>query len=393
MDYLGEPNEIYTTGDGSVLRSYTGKDIEEFRTLCRFLTVQGWECLSDYTENGSVFATYRKGNELCHFYIPADRENTLRVVRSDCANLPEAPTVPDGTKETTVTQMQLPLTETNGYSNGMGYVVRLADGSFLIFDGGYAEQADQLWQTLVKQNGGEEGIVIRAWCLTHAHGDHYGIQQTYASRYASKVTLVRFIAAPVNEADATDPCFNVTLPKVIAQYAGAVLTVPHTGMVFRFCNLTLEILFTPDERLIDGKPENFDFNSSGTVYRLSGDGDRMLFLGDVLNDVTSRLQTIWGDHLRTNMVQVAHHGVDNSSAEFYESLCAKVLFYPAGHLLYGGKNRDFGESKVFADNWRRNGAVRKALAESGKYEILLHDENAYLRVWGSDAPAQIFTID
>lgn len=180
---------------------------------------------------------------------------------------------------------------------------------------------------------------------------------------------------------------------MIAQYAGAVLTVPHTGMVFRFCNLTLEILFTPDERLIDGKPENFDFNSSGTVYRLSGDGDSMLFLGDVLNDVTSRLQTIWGDHLRTNMVQVAHHGVGNSPLAFYESLGAKVLFYPAGHLLYGGENGDFGESKAFADNWRRNGAVRKALAESGKYEILLHDENAYLRVWGSDAPAQIFTID
>ena len=125
----------------------------------------------------------------------------------------------------------------------------------------------------------------------------------------------------------------------------------------------------------------------------------MLFLGDVLNDVTSRLQTIWGDHLRTNMVQVAHHGVDDSPLAFYESLGAKVLFYPAGHLLYGGENGDFGESKAFADkvpvldNWRRNGAVRKALAESRKYEILLHDENAYLRVWGSSAPAQIFPID
>ena len=60
MNYLGDPDKTYTTGDGSVLRSYTGKDIEEFRTLCRLLTAQGWECLSDYAENGSVFATYRK---------------------------------------------------------------------------------------------------------------------------------------------------------------------------------------------------------------------------------------------------------------------------------------------------------------------------------------------
>lgn len=393
MTYLGAPSATYTTGDGSVLRSYKEKNLEELNTLCRLLKSQGWECVSRYGKSGSEFATYKKGNELYHFYLPADRSGSLRVAYSDHANLPQEPETTTGSYETAVVQLNLPLTDMNGYSNGMGYVVRLADGTFLIFDGGYAEQADQLWQTLVKLHGSEDGIVIRAWCLTHAHGDHYGILDQFSRTYASRLTLERFLAVPVNASDASDPFFNNSLPKVLARFEGAVLTVPHTGMVFRFCNLELEILYTPDEHLIDGKPADLDFNSTGTVYRLSGDGDSMLFLGDAMHDVTDRLYAIWDEALRTNMVQVAHHGVGNSSAAFYEFLKPTVLFYPAGHLLYYGYNGDFGESKNFANNWNRNGAVRKALEESGKYEILLHDEHAYLRIWGSKAPAQIFTAD
>ena len=199
--------------------------------------------------------------------------------------------------------------------------------------------------------------------------------------------------SPVNSADAADPFFNNSLPNVLARYAGAVLTVPHTGMRFRFADLTLEILYTADEHLIDGKPEGLDFNSTGTVYRLFNERDSMLFLGDAMNDVTTRLTAIWGDHLKSNLVQVAHHGVGNSPAEFYEFLEPAVLLYPAGNLLYYGPNHDFGKTKQFATNWTRNGAVRKALEESGNYVILLHDEHAYLHIWGSGNETQIFTLE
>lgn len=392
MKELGAPDKTYTTGDGSVLWSYEGKSSEDFNTLCNRAEARGWKCVSRYSKNGSEFATYQYGSEVYHFYIPADKADRLRVAHSGQANLPGEPETTTGAYETAVVQLQLPRTEANGWSNGMGYVVRLADGTFLIFDGGYAEQADQLWQTLVKLHGSADGIVVRAWCLTHAHGDHYGILDAFSLRYGYRLTVERFLAVPVSQADASDPFFSEGLPKILARF-GAVLTVPHTGMVFRFCNLSLEILYTPDEHLIDGKPADFDFNSTGTVYRLSGDGDSMLFLGDVMNDVTTRLTAIWDDAIQTNLVQVSHHGVGNSPASFYEFLNPTVLFYPAGHLLYYGENGDYGQSKDFGNNWNRNGAVRKALEESGRYEILLHDENAYLRIWGSKDPAQIFRVN
>lgn len=394
MRYLGATSATYQTGDGAILHSYTGKGKNEFLSLCAFLEAQGWVSVSSVEQNGSRFTTYSKDNALYHIYLPADRTNTLRVVTSAAANLPESTSAPAGTLQTTVTQLMLPLDEENIWSNGMGYVIRLSDGSFLLFDGGYAGQADQLWKTLVRQNGGEDGIVIRAWCLTHAHSDHYSILPTFAERYANRVTVERFLAAPVNSADASDRFFHDRLPDIIARFKGAVLCVPHTGMTFSFCELTLEILFSPDERLVDGKPEGFDFNSTGVVYRLYDSRDSLLILGDVMRDVTDRMQAIWGDHLLANMVQVAHHGVGDSPVEFYESLKPTVLFYPAGHRLYGGAENNWGQGEyVFGNNWNRNGAVRKALEESGKYEILLHDCTAYIRVWGSDAPAQEFSLN
>lgn len=390
IDTLGAATSTYTAGDGSILYTYTGKtrsDLHRFGTL---LQAWGWTLTSHQSVNNdtSVFETYQKGNEVYHLYCTADKPDRLRVAYSDHANLPESPEGTTGAFETAVVQLNLPLTAANEYSNGMGYVVRLADGTFLIFDGGYVEQADQIWNTLVKLHGSEDGVVIRAWCLTHAHGDHYGVLDQFSQTYAKRLTLERFIALPVNASDASDPFFNTGLQTtILPRYDGAVLTVPHTGMVFRFCNLILEILYTADEHLIDGKSDGFDFNSSGTVYRLSGDGDSMLFLGDAMNDVTSRLTAIWGTALESNLVQVSHHGVGNSPVEFYESLHATVLFYPAGHKLYYGPNNDYGQSEAFANNWNRNGAVRKALEESGKYSIYLHDAHAYIRTWGSQDPA------
>lgn len=385
METLGTPTASYTLGDGSTLSLYEDQGAEAFEHAGQTLQTNGWQLYASTEQNGSRFATYCKGEKLYHLYLTADKAG-LRVVSASNATLPQKPTKTTGDKQTTLTQLCLPQTDKNVYSNGMGYVVRLADGSFLLFDGGYAEQADQLWNTLVDQNGGEEGIVIRAWCITHSHGDHYGILSEFANKYASKLTLEYFFAAPVALSDAKDAFLNNTLPTIVAKYAGAKLCVPHTGMTFAFCNLTLEILFAPDELYVYGAAA--DFNSSGVVYRLTGEGDSMLFLGDAMSDVTDRLSGIWGNYLQTNMVQVAHHGVGSSTAAFYKSLNAKTLFYPAGYKLYKGENGDFGEGKAFADNWRRNGAVRRELDALGIYEILLHDETAYQHVWGSAEAAK-----
>ena len=379
---LGTAGKRYVNGDGSVLSFYEGKYEADFSELCGILQADGYDLYSGFRENGNRFATYTKGNELFHLsWLKAERR--LRTVTSATAagNLPVR-TEACGEKQTAVYQLRLPISEANKAANGMGYVIGLSDGSFLVWDGGYAEQAEQLYRLLTQLNGGSDGIVIRAWALTHGHGDHIDCIERFAKDYAGKVTVERLLVARVAQTDVTDRTLHRIIPG-IASRLGALICDVHTGMKFNFCNLALEILFSPDELFIDGKQT--DFNNTGFVGRLFDDRDGILFLGDVMAEVTDRLTAIWGDTLRTNQCQMAHHGVGNSSLEFYESLNLRTLWYPCGHALYDW-------TKLFYDNIERNGSVRRALAESGKYEILLHDETIYKKIWGNSAAAEAFPL-
>ncbi len=379
---LGTPHKQYVNGDGSVLNSYDGKDESDFSRLCGILRADGYSLYSGYQKNGNLFATYIKENELFHLSWLAETR-CLRTVTSATAagNLP-VPTKESGEKQTAVYQLWLPISEANKVSNGMGYVISLSDGSFLVWDGGYAEQAEQLYRLLVQLNGDPDGIVIRAWALSHGHGDHIGCIEQFAKDYAGKVTVERVLVARVAQTDVTDQTFHRKISGIVSQL-GAMLCDVHTGMRFTFCNLTLEILFSPEELFIDGKQT--DFNNTGFVGRLFNDRDSILFLGDVMVEVTDWLTAIWSDTLQSNQCQVAHHGVGNSSVAFYESLNARTLWYPSGHKLYDW-------TKLFCNNIERNGAVRQALAESGKYEILLHDETIYKKMWGSSAAAEAVSL-
>ena len=55
----------------------------------------------------------------------------------------------------------------------MGYVIQLKDGSFIVYDGSYANQTRNMIRYITNARKGEGKPVIRAWALTHSHNDHY----------------------------------------------------------------------------------------------------------------------------------------------------------------------------------------------------------------------------
>ena len=79
------------------------------------------------------------------------------------------------------------------FENGMSLFFSLADGSFLIVDGGQGNSAasmdaDHLYRRLrekAEENGLGE-IVISAWIITHAHGDHCGCLRYFLAAYGKE---------------------------------------------------------------------------------------------------------------------------------------------------------------------------------------------------------------
>jgi beta-lactamase superfamily II metal-dependent hydrolase len=227
---------------------------------------------------------------------------------------------------------------------------------------------------LVQLNGGEEGIVIRAWIITHAHGDHYAAFRAFAPLYAADVTLETVMISPVESSEAYLTAAT-GIAADVAEFDGAELCYVHTGMTFRFCNVRLEVLFTGDELWIaeptrdEGLSEAQNPNNASIVSRIYTDDYSALFLADASEEVGLRMALYYGDYLKSDMCQVAHHGVEDFPLIAYRFINAALLWYPCDTALYNRADRDR--------------EVRDALANSAyTKEIVIRDFNTVTKDFG-----------
>ena len=320
--------KTYVCGDGAVLEQYENMTGDNFSDACKYLRSQGFKEYCSDSIGNSLSATYIKNDEY-YTLLFANKSGTLYIEHSEsgATSLPEQNEEYDSVCETTVTQ---------GYSkniNGMTYIVRLADGSFIVVDGGYSNDAENLYNTLVKLHGAKSGMRIRAWLISHSHEDHYPAFGTFADNYADKVTLESVMYSPVPEdvAAATDTYLNGAILDDIAKYDGAKAVTVHAGMVFKLADVTLEILNTPEYVYKDYA--TLDFNESSVVYRVKNDNGSVIFLGDCYSKVSRFLIDTYGEALKTEMMQVSHHGVEQATVELYDIIAPSLAFWPCNESL------------------------------------------------------------
>ena len=245
-----------------------------------------------------------------------------------------------------------------GHVNGMCYVIRLEDGSFIVVDGGHAtdKQADNLYKTLEKQAEGKE-VVIAAWIFTHAHEDHVGAFKKFTEKYHTMVTVESFIYNFPTEKAAT--ANKVTSPKLDAIteamviYPEAKTIIAHAGQVHYIRNAVVNILYTYDMMM---PYKMVDYNASSVVFNVELEGSTILFLGDAsgesdnVDGELSYMADIYSkDTLGANIVQATHHGIDRHEKvkEFYSMIKddVKYLLVPAAdrYIVDGENYYDIGD--------------------------------------------------
>ena len=277
--------------------------------------------------------------------------------------------------KTTITQNYSPQ------DNGMCYFIKLADGSFIIVDGGYAEgyiddgvhkdDAVRVYNTLVDLNGGSENIHIRAWLITHSHGDHYQVFRYFANNYTQNVTLDTLLCSPaaeyINGVKVTGYDRYLTdSVQADAKKLGADVAYVRTGMSFKFVDITFEMLLTPEQIYKTGDTGNF--NETSVVSRIKNADGSMIFLGDCGKHASDWLVNTYGSALKSDMVQMAHHGCETATASLYDNIAAPTVFWPCNLNL------------LMSD---RGGLVKQHVldAEYSK-EHLLHDYGCVTRTLG-----------
>jgi len=351
------------TANKHTLLSYDEIPMEMFYAVRQGFIDKGFAIYSDCVKGGLYTTTFVNGDDFYHIYwSAAKRQLRIAVAIGSADSLPDPNSVVSKGIAPTITQLK------SREMYCMGYVVTLSDGSFIIVDGGYAHEHDRLYEELVRLNGSEENIVIRAWLISHAHGDHYECFTTFAEKYASKVTLEYFMYCPET------PDYRVggwggiftwgEIYDYINKFQDTKVLVVHTGMEFTFDNVKMEILFSSDDMLIDYLPDNQ--NAISIVSRFYTSAASALLLADAREESARYYQLPnYGDYFKSDICQAAHHGVENYPLYMYDIIRAPIMFYPCSKTLYRRPERDH--------------EVRNAIKESDYIkEILLHsDQNSH----------------
>ena len=340
----GHKNATFTksiSSDDTVVFQISSTDSGELNAYIYSLENAGYEKIMENSINENLFYTYKNGTTLINVAYIAS-ENKVTVTKETVTALPQNVTKPTFEKVSnpSITQIKLEAS----VAEGMSYVIQLSDGTFFIIDGGWCDsdekEADKLYNTLVAL-AQDRDIVIAGWIFTHCHGDHIGTFNFFVEKYYNNVTIKQLLYNFPSDSDISNSGSSYMLDgtkqryrnfkNVISTYLKDTETVKlHSGYKFYYADAEIEILQTLED-LYPGTVASYDFNSSSTIFTVTIAGQKMLFLGDVSDTGASRLNKVFGTSLKSDFIQIAHHGLNNGGTikTLYMNADATYALYPA----------------------------------------------------------------
>ena len=336
-----------------VAKNTTSAEYEAY--LAKLTSTEGYRLYTTNTIGENRFDTYINGEYLIHAgwyaYEKAARitiEKTQNVVGLESENQ----YTPVAGITTSLAQFGL----VDGVENGMSYCYQLTDGSFIVIDGGYSDDAEPLYNYM-KAKAPNGQIVIAAWIITHNDGDHIKGFITFTGRYKTEVKVEKviknlpgsftYLESGTNENGATNSS--------AAAYEGVNVIKAHTGMKLYIRNAVVEILYSIDSFL----PNTLNiFNNTSLAFTITVEGERALFLGDISDDVAGILSAMYGNYLKSDMVQLAHHGLRNGyglnmprTTALYRIICAEVVLWPTSESHYNNIDNEAEDQQVALHGW------------------------------------------
>lgn len=332
---------------------------EEYEKYITDITANGYKL--DFTNEicGNLFNRFKKGNTfLSASYSPS--EGYIRVIsgsldKNNFVDILEA----GGDEVSEVTLTQMTLDYISG-SFGMCYIITLKDGSFVIFDGGHVRVINgypktydyvRLYTLLKELNKRPDGkIVISAWFMTHEHADHFNVFYWFCKQYGSEVTLKAYCACPCSNAvayNSVNPEYhtvNGQLTEALEKSGCKRIVTLQSGDEFTLDGIRFEILYTVDDLCPDRLRY---FNDASFVCKMTYEGQSVMWLGDVCTSPSKLLRKRYSeDYLKSDIVNVAHHGYNGIEPELYDIIDAKVYLWSLYYKIVEGFLADQADDSI-----------------------------------------------
>ncbi len=211
----------------------------------------------------------------------------------------------------------------------MFYTMQDMDGHVIVVDGGWVQNADTVRKVIAGL-----GNHVDAWILTHPHEDHIGafceiydspgkikIDAIYAVDMASPELCME--NAPWDSVEMYQRFLSMNIPQ---------LEYVHSGDKLDVGNLKIDILSAYEDKV--DELSNDLLNDGSMMFQVHGSSQTMLFCADVGKSMSEYLVETYGETLKSDYIQMGHHGNGGLKAPFYTIVDPKEAFFDAPDWLF-----------------------------------------------------------
>lgn len=218
----------------------------------------------------------------------------------------------------------------------MGYILKTKNNKIIVIDGGTTDDTENLIKQLNKHGG-----KVDAWFLTHLHDDHLGAFSNIAN---DKQIQIEKIYCSFNEYswyEENEPSraeFSKQILEILKQdnIKDKVEEVS-LNQDINIDDVKIEILGIKNPEITENAG-----NEQSMVVKFDTGKTTFLVLGDTGIKSSEKLLKTQKEKLKSDIVQMAHHGQNGATKELYEQINPTICMWPTPEWLW---NNDSGEGK------------------------------------------------
>lgn len=233
-------------------------------------------------------------------------------------------------------EIQLTQLKANSNRQMMGYIIKTSTDKVIVVDGGTAEDAPNLINHI-----NTLGKKVDVWFVTHPHSDHAGAINKIINETEIPIDKIYYTMNDLQwynqyaqeRAYEAEEFYNALQNEKLKDKTEEV----RLNQIIKIDFITCEILGVKNPEIIED-----GFNNSSMVLKMNLPETSILFLGDTGAESGDKLLQHQSDKLKSDIVQVAHHGQNGAKESLYQAIQAKICLWPTPEWIW---NNDLGEGE------------------------------------------------
>ena len=218
----------------------------------------------------------------------------------------------------------------------MGYILKTKNNKIIVVDGGTIDDTENLVEQINKHGG-----KVDAWFLTHLHDDHLGAFSNIANDEQIQIEKIYCSFNEYSWYEENEPSraeFSKQILEILKQdnIKDKVEEVS-LNQDINIDDVKIEILGIKNPEITENAG-----NEQSMVVKFDTGKTTFLVLGDTGIKSSEKLLKTQKEKLKSDIVQMAHHGQSGATKELYEQINPTICMWPTPEWLW---NNDSGEGK------------------------------------------------